>query len=186
LKQANLDGAFMNDSDLEGACFDDASPRRTNMTGVRIIHARFYRDDLSGASLRYASVADTDLEAAVLNGCDIYRISAWNVNLDRTEQKGLIVTEHVTVDNLEIAQLVHLLIRSNSIRRVIDERASKLVLILGRFTRERRGVLDGVADEVRRMGLVPIIVDFDKPKRRDIGESVSTLAPLAVRRCRHH
>jgi hypothetical protein len=183
LRRANLEGAFLNDADLTGACLDDANVQRANLAGVKLWHSSLYRADLSGASLQGASIVDVNLEAAKLNGCYIYGLSVWNVNLDRCEQVQLIVDERhgarITVDNLEIAQFVHLLIRSSSIRNLIDELAAKVVLILGRFTRDRKPVLEAVADVVRRANLLPIIVDFEKPRRRDINETVSALAHLA-------
>jgi hypothetical protein len=51
----------------------------------------------------------------------------------------------------------------------------KAVLILGRFTPERKAVLDAL----RSQGYLPILFDFDKPTSRDITETMSTLAHLA-------
>jgi hypothetical protein len=179
LKQANLAGAILNDADMTGVCLDGANLQRASLCSVKLLFASLYRADLSGASLRYASIVDSSLEAAKLNQCFVYGLSAWNVNLERCEQRGLAINDRVTVDNLEIAQFVNLLLRSSSIRDVIDELASKLVLILGRFTRQRRAVLDAVAEVIRSADLVPVIVDFEKPRRRDVNETVSALAHLA-------
>jgi hypothetical protein len=54
-----------------------------------------------------------------------------------------------------------------------------MVLILGRFTPERKVVLDALRDELRRLDYLPIIFDFDQPSTRDLTETVSTLAHLA-------
>ena len=40
----------------------------------------------------------------------------------------------VTVDDLEVAQFVYLLLHNEKVRRVIDTITSKVVLILGRFS----------------------------------------------------
>ena len=49
-------------------------------------------------------------------------------------QKNLIITPHgepaITVDNLEVAQFIYLLLNNESVRRVIDTITSKVVLIL--------------------------------------------------------
>jgi hypothetical protein len=45
----------------------------------------------------------------------------------------------VTVDNIEVAQFISLLLHNEKIRDVIDTITSKVVLILGRFTDERKG-----------------------------------------------
>ena len=41
----------------------------------------------------------------------------------------------VTVDNIEVAQFIYLLLHNGKIRDVIDTVTSKAVLILGRFTK---------------------------------------------------
>jgi hypothetical protein len=56
---------------------------------------------------------------------------------------------------------------------------SKVVLILGRFTTERKRILDGLKQELRAGGFLPVIFDFQAPSRRDLQETVSTLAHLA-------
>ena len=45
----------------------------------------------------------------------------------------------ITVDNIEVAQFVYLLLHNQKIRDVIDTFCKKVVLILGRFTRHHRG-----------------------------------------------
>ena len=50
----------------------------------------------------------------------------------------------ITVDNLAIAQFVYLILNNPNIRQVIETIAAKAVLILGRFTEERKAVFDGI------------------------------------------
>jgi TIR domain len=61
----------------------------------------------------------------------------------------------------------------------VNEATSKVVLILGRFTPERKAVLDAVKNELSKYNFVPILFDFEKPANRDFTETVSTLAHLA-------
>ena len=49
---------------------------------------------------------------------------------------------------------------------------SKVVLILGRFTPERKVVLDAIREELRRRHYLPVLFDFVKP-------TISTLAHMA-------
>jgi hypothetical protein len=56
---------------------------------------------------------------------------------------------------------------------------SKVVLILGRFTPERKAVLDVLREELRKRDRVPIMFDFDKPATRDTHETITTLARMA-------
>jgi hypothetical protein len=53
------------------------------------------------------------------------------------------------------------------------------VLILGRFTDERKAVLDALREELRKRDYLPILFDFDVPATRDITETVSLLARMA-------
>ena len=100
-----------------------------------------------------------------------------------TKQQDLLITNRgeaaVTVDNIEVAQFVYLLLHNEKIRDVIDTVTSKVVLILGRFTPERKAVLDAIRKELRNRHYVPILFDFDVPARRDITETVSLLARMA-------
>jgi hypothetical protein len=61
---------------------------------------------------------------------------------------------------------------------VIDTITSKVVLILGRFTPERKQVLDAIRDELRNHDLLPVVFDFEKPDSRDLTETISTLAHM--------
>jgi len=55
----------------------------------------------------------------------------------------------------------------------------KAVLILGRFTAERKPVLDAIRAVLREQNLVPILFDFEGPRNRDLTETISTLAHLS-------
>src|SRR5262249_20804188 len=85
----------------------------------------------------------------------------------------------ITVDNLEVAQFVYLLLNNRRIRQVIDTITCKVVLILGRFTDERKPVLDTLRDELRRRAYLPVLFAFDKPSSRDLTETIQTLAGMA-------
>ena len=55
----------------------------------------------------------------------------------------------------------------------------KVVLILGRFTDERKPVLDALRDELRKRDYLPVLFDFQKPDNKDLTGTVSTLANMA-------
>ena len=125
----------------------------------------------------------TNLNAADLTGCYVYGASVWNVKLDGATQSNLLVTPlsepAIQVDNLEVAQFISLLLSNAKIRHVIDTIGKKAVLILGRFTPERKAVLDSIRDALRHLGFLPILFDFEKPSTRDIHETIVTLAGLS-------
>jgi hypothetical protein len=85
----------------------------------------------------------------------------------------------ITVDDLEVAQFIYLLIYNQNIRRAIDTITSKVVLILGRFTDERKSMLDAIREKLRSHDYIPVMFDFAGPLSRDLEETVSTLAHLA-------
>ncbi len=85
----------------------------------------------------------------------------------------------ITVDNLQIAQFLYLLLDNQEIRDVISTNTTKVVLILGRFTPERKAVLDALRNILRTKDYVPIMFDFDKPANKDTQETITTLARLA-------
>ena len=123
------------------------------------------------------------MKNANLTGCHVYGVSVWNLKLEGVQQRDLIITRDdepvITVDNLEVAQFIYLLLHNEKIRDVIDTITSKAVLILGRFTPERKALLDALREELRHRNYVPILFDFDKPKSKDVTGTVETLARMA-------
>ncbi len=105
------------------------------------------------------------------------------MNLEGAIQSNLIISPpgaaEITADNLEVAQFIYLLLNNKKIREVIDTVTSKVVLILGRFTHERKKVLDAIRKALRGKDLVPIVFDFTIPRNRDVTETVKILAGLA-------
>jgi hypothetical protein len=128
-------------------------------------------------------LSETDFTDADLTGCSVYSVSAWGLKLERARQQNLVITRAtepaITVDNIEVAQFVYLLLHNEKIRDVIDTIGRKAVLILGRFTDERKAVLDAIREELRRRDYLPILFDFAVPATRDITETVSLLARMA-------
>jgi hypothetical protein len=85
----------------------------------------------------------------------------------------------ITVDNIEIAQFVYLLLHNEKIRDVIDTVGKKGVLLLGRFTEGRLAVLERLRDELRKRGYLPIVFNFDKPETKTFTETIRVLAGLS-------
>src|SRR5258706_170712 len=157
---------------------------RAGLGGAILAGASLSGANLTGANLSAATCLRTTFAGATLTGCTVCGIAAWDVNLDDAKQAGLRITpldENTTiaVDNLEVAQFLYLLLHHETIRAVIDTRTSKVVLILGRFTPERKAVLDALREALRELGYVAALVDFAGPESRDTTETVTLLARLA-------
>jgi hypothetical protein len=110
-------------------------------------------------------------------------VSAWGLKLERTKQQNLVIAyadePTITVDNIEVAQFIYLLLHNEKIRDVIDTITSKAVLILGRFTDERKAVLDALREELRKRDYLPILFDFDKPTSQTTDETITLLARMS-------
>jgi len=188
LTMAHLNGANLDGTNLIGADLSRANLSEANLNGADLNGANLRGADLTNAMLRCADLKNavlvgTILRNADLTGCHIYGISAWNLKLEGTKQQNLIITPknepEITVDDIEVAQFVYLLLHNEKIRNVIDTITSKAVLILGRFTDERKAVLDALREELRKRKYLPILFDFEKPRSRDTDETITLLARMA-------
>jgi uncharacterized protein YjbI with pentapeptide repeats len=183
LSGADLRSADLNEAHFYGANLRGADLREATLNHTDLTRADLTRADLRGADLTRAALVETNLTGATLTQCSIYGISVWRVQLEGAKQDNLVITSKdeptITVDNLNIAQFLYLLLNNAEIRDAIDTIAKKAVLILGRFTSERKAVLDALREALRIHGYLPILFDFDKPASKTITETVSTLAHLA-------
>ena len=179
----DLSGAYLIGADLIEANLSEADLRGAYLSGASLSAANLSGANLGKADLTSAVLTGADFAGADLTGCRIYGVSAWGLKLEGTKQQNLVITSEgepeITVDNIEVAQFVYLLLHNEKIRDVIDTVTSKAVLILGRFTDERKAVLDALREELRKRNYLPILFDFSVPATRDITETVSLLARMA-------
>jgi uncharacterized protein YjbI with pentapeptide repeats len=208
LRQADLREAELRDADLRGAFLNTADLSRAILSGANLSHTFLSEANLSGADLRGADLSgaylhgtnlsgadlseaclngailiSTNLDGADLSGASIFGISAWDLSLEGTTQKNLIIQRSpeetpITLDDLEVAQFIYLLLNRSKLRNVITTLGEKAVLILGRFT-ERKELLDSMATRLRELDYLPIIFDFERPTDRDLTETVKILAGLS-------
>lgn len=202
---ANLIGAQLEKATLIEVNFHEANLLGANLRGATLTDANFCRTDLyktdlsdawlTRANLQGTQLAMTDFRGAHLIGCTVYGLSAWDIKTDEaTQQEGLIIRyryrgegepaegkheTQLTVDDLQVAQFVYLLLNNENIRNVIDTIGKKGVLILGRFTSERKVVLDAIRGKLRDLGYVPMMFDFARPTQRDFTETIKTLAGMS-------
>jgi uncharacterized protein YjbI with pentapeptide repeats len=179
LNGANLRGANLSNCDMTAALLQDADLRGANLSGTVLRSTRMER-----ALLDRAILIDTDLRGADLTGVSIYGISAWSLQTEGTKQQDLVIRRNetdtpFTLDDIEVAQFIYMMLDNKRIRSVIDKISSKVVLILGRFGVERKAVLDGLREELRRRNYLPVIFDFEKPDNRDLTETIGTLAHMS-------
>ena len=191
---ARLQHADLSGSDLTGATLTFAWLWNTNLSQTTLVKAKLGNSylggarlddaDLTGANLSAAQLLGTSLKRARLIGCNVHATAVWDVDLDGAVQSGLVITPaltetQVTAENLKIAQFLYLLLNNPEIRDIIDTLTTKVVLILGRFTEERKIVLDGIRESLRRRDYVPVMFDFARPASKDVTGTVETLARMA-------
>jgi uncharacterized protein YjbI with pentapeptide repeats len=187
-KDAILNGANLNNVDLQEVDFC-----RTSLRGAKLIEANLFRADLfhadltdanlSGSNLSYASLVEADLSKATLSNCRVYGTSAWNLTLVDTKQSNLVITREnepqITVDYIEMAQFIYLLLNHQKLRDTINSVTEKGVLILGRFGGGGLEVLRQIAAKLRELRYLPIIFDFERPESRNYTEVIKTLVGLS-------
>jgi len=204
LEKANIRAADLTEADLWGADLTGADLTGADLTRAYLVYAYFAQTNLSYADLTGANLTGTDFTGANLSGTDftgallirtnftkatlnesrIYGISVWDIILTDANTKNLIITppsheSTITIDNLEVAQFIYLLLNNEKIRDVIDTITSTVVLILGSFDEKQKPVLEALREELRKYNYTPVLFDSKKPDNRDVIETVSILARMA-------
>lgn len=175
LKDANLSNARLYKSSLIGANLENADLRNCDLRGVNLQKANLCHADMSGARLDNADLSESR----------VFGVSAWNVQLSKkTKQTNLLISAEnepaLTVDDIEIAQFIHLISNNTKIRNLLETITSKAVLILERFTPERKRILDALKSALRDNNYVPIVFDFEKAASKDITETIKILAGMCL------
>lgn len=202
LRDADLSGADLKYANLNNALLCEVNLRGADLAYVDLAATHLGNADLSGASLDWANLQWSILESAnltearllfanlvsanfkkaILIDCNVHGSSVWNVNLEGAKQSNIIITNYgepaITVDSLEVAQFVYLILNNKKIREVLDTIGKKGVLILGRFNSERKHVLDALRNKLRQLNFVPMMFDFEGATTKDFTETVKILAGM--------
>ncbi|SRR5260221_6451103 len=187
---AKLDQTRILYSDFSGAVLAHASIQCAELDGVDLRGANLNWTNLQESQLthvdfRGAVLIETNLDKTIIDSCSVYGVSAWKLRMEGAKQSNLYMKStdpdepSIAVDDIEVAQFIYLLLNNQKIRRVIDTITSKVVLILGRFTSERKQVLDALREELRQDNLLPVVFDFPPSKNQDLTETISTLAHMS-------
>jgi uncharacterized protein YjbI with pentapeptide repeats len=195
---SNFTNSYLHQCDFSGSEFIDAEIIDVQFIGCSLVSCNFsfanlYRTKIeqndcsktlfTKANLTSASLINVCVQGAYFWNSRIFGLSAWEIKGVPENQSNLIITQEgypvITVDDLQVAQFIYLLLNNSNIKNAIDTITSKAVLILGRFTEERKAILDAIYEELREQGFLPILFDFSGPQNRDITETVSTLAHLS-------
>jgi uncharacterized protein YjbI with pentapeptide repeats len=186
LSEADLHLANLSEANLRGANLRQAHLSEANLSGAELSGADLSGAGLRGANLQRARLVEVNLSGADLNGAEVYGISAWNVVSDRaTTCRDLVITPGrepaVTADDLDVAQVVHLLLCNVKLRRIIEALVLRVVLIVGRFGVEHEAVLEALKEALRRRSpaLVPVVFEVPAAAQLSFVETVSQLIHMA-------
>jgi len=183
LRRAQLPELRLMEADLRGADLSEANLVGADLSGANLEGANLEGADLQFANLERARFVGVNIDGACLDGASVYGVSAWDLSGQPISSRNLLVTPQgdpeVSADDIQVAQFIYLLINNPLIRDVLDTVTRKVVHLLGRFTPERKHILDAMRVALRREGLVPVLFDFEKAEDRNITETVTLLARMA-------
>jgi uncharacterized protein YjbI with pentapeptide repeats len=171
--KSDLTEADLSEADLEGANFQEAVLEQTNLRSANI----------ANANLCFATLLRTNLEDAILDRCAVFGTSLWEVSMTGSRQHDLDIMPAqqpvLSVDSLLTAQLVGMLLHHEAARRDVFSITLNTVLVIGRFPKERKGLLSAIKDALRRSDYSPLVLDFYLPGAGDKNEIVKTLGRMS-------
>lgn len=197
-----FEGSDIHFADLCFSFFQGCSFNGSSLAVTKIGSAEFHGCDFTNADLSYCSAEETnfsgstfistklsnmslvktDFTDTTIDQVRVYGVSAWDLVLEGSRQSNIYIEEEgssITVPTIELAQFISLLVNNSKLRDVIDTITSKVVLILGRFTEDRKAILDSIKEGLQRSDYLPVLFDFEGPSNRDVTETIITLASLA-------
>lgn len=172
----NLYWAGLDQADANNAAFDTCNLDRVNFAAAcltaatfarcSLVEARFYQSDLSSVKfedtnlircdLTYGRLVRTRFIRGRLSDCNIYGVSVWDIQAEDVAISELCITPDgepaIAVDDLDVAQFLYLILENKRLRSVIENMTGRIVLILGRFTSDRKRVLDALRVALRARG----------------------------------
>jgi uncharacterized protein YjbI with pentapeptide repeats len=205
---ATVDQCDFAEAEMPGARFNQAQCIRSNFSFVKapgadfgdrasLTGSAFVGADLSGARLNWsilegALLIRTDLRGSDLSHSRTYGASVWEVVIDeKTVQHALPTTSYedevetrIYVDDIEVANFIHMLRDHKKLGKIINALTSRFVLLLGPFKDGGLDRLRALADSLKKADLIsqeywPVIFDFDQPEDRNLEEAAKILVGLS-------
>jgi len=150
----------------------------TEFNGTDLSFANFSSAEIKWSGFANARLESTNFEGATLIDINFPDAKSWSPIIDeKTTASGISLDSkkenQISIDDLELSHAFSLMLD------MINVATEKVVLILGRFYKERKEILDAIRTELRGKGFIALVFDFEGPARRDITETVSLLAHLS-------
>jgi len=175
--EVSLDGA-----DLYGVKAKQTSFNNSNLNGANFSKANLTSSEFNNSILTNCIFTGADITDSEITDCEIYGISAWDIKTnDNTITKNLIINENhsITVDDIETAQFIYLILNNKKISQLITTMRTKTVLILGSFDDKSKPMINLLKMELPKYNLIPIVFDFNPTPEQRFMETVKTLALLS-------
>lgn len=183
IRGADFSGALLENADFRDVIADeDTKFVGADLTGTKFNGAQLNGTDFTRARLHNSVFVGSNIDKSIFNECEVYGISAWDLEGKPASSNDLNITSTgspITVDHIHVAQFIYVLLDNEDVRDVIDTLTSKTVLILGRFTEERKEILDSIRNVLRENNYSPILFDFQKPESKTVTGTVKLLAQMA-------
>jgi len=182
-----LEYSRFTESDFRSAEFKNVSFIDVNMIETVLSNCHFTKCKFVGVDFRLASLIESKFFSCTIEDCDIYGANVWDIDMDKkTIQKdlripfrGLNLKETISIDDLQLGNVIYLLLDNSNYKRWIDQSKSKSVLILGRFGSNLKTNISALKAKIRDSGLTPIVFDFEVPTSLDLIEAIVLLSFLS-------
>ena len=191
-KGSTFRGAKLDHGDFMQADFTAATLVNTNLEYARLDGAILKGTTIRGCNLGHASLTDSKLEDALIADSSAPYVNAKRIRIGaNVKQRELFLGHTVRVvsgglysrpiiaNDLRMASFLGELERPDCLTHLINAGNDYLVLILGRFSKTGRGVLQTLERNVWARGRIPLVFDFEGPKRRMLVDAVRFFACLS-------
>jgi uncharacterized protein YjbI with pentapeptide repeats len=185
-------GAHLAEANLLQANFTDATFVNTDFERARLDRAVLKGTTIRACNLGHASFVDTRLEDTLIADCAAPYVNAKRIRIGAdVEQRELFLghtiravgaglySRRITASDLRMASFLGELEMPNCLTHLINAGNDYLVLILGRFSNEGRGVLQALERNVWSCGRIPLVFDFAGPTQRKLVDAVRFFACLS-------
>nr|WP_319375520.1 pentapeptide repeat-containing protein [uncultured Methanoregula sp.] len=193
LKKAHLRDANLNNSNISNADFTWTNLRSSKIQDAIIYNTNMSRANMSWAELQgtkfnetdftYSLFVESDINKTVFENCTIYGISAWDLKGSPKKISNLTITKphepKITIDSLEFAQFMYFLINNKDIHKILSGIKSKIVLIMGHYSNNNSDIIDVIFTQLKNFNKVPVLLDFDKPLKKEFFPTLRVLAQLS-------
>jgi hypothetical protein len=133
--------------------------------------------------MEYALLCKAKLNSTRIVNCHVFGISCWGTDFSRCSQEGIRAytsgSYSIRVNSIEYSFFLYQCIDNRNFKALFESTTDKLVLILGRFSKDGDSGVEALRAAVTQCGFIPVVFDFEKPDAHDLTEVVLSLSLLS-------